>query len=649
MPAAPAHSTTSNTDDCAADLGAPDRRLTRFELAHAVEDVFGVDASSLHALPGPAASIGDVPDILVGRLLDTSPRFLTPYRAAIAKLAAAAGARLAPACNAPDPASARRCVVEQLRLPAARLWRASLNAQELAELDAAGGAATAPAALFQLGILHLLGSPRFYLLKNEAPAKSADREDPHRFATRRLLGRLSLALWSSVPDSTLLERAERGALADDGEFEAELRRMIDDPRFARFAREFTRQWLRLDRRPLFRPSLESRSLSNDPARLARAHDEVTRFLARQLATERPLSELLTSLDPDLNPASTRPAERAGLLTSQALLSAVSTPIRGGGDESWLGRGLVVQSAFLCRTFPLAAVYPSELWEAHALLDPRLTAASPRPGEPALLSIRTTDKPCRECHRQLETIGATLSVFDGLGEPRAASAPPVEVAGQQIAGPTELSSWILRSGRFEPCVAQKLLSYVLGRAVLPAQRTADRCLVERLTAGRDSPATLRRWLLQSLMSPGFRAQGEHVIRDKPTPSPNSNGYTDPLLPLSVKPAACQSFDAGAFLVGNCGTAACHGAGAPSAAFAVADAETAARLLRSSKPSPAGYCGNFAHYLDPEQPSNSLVVRKLTGGAGLCGAAMPITGGPRTLAPVEHACFINWVTEHARRGR
>jgi hypothetical protein len=628
--------------------------LTRFELAHAVEDVFGIDAGVLRALPAPAASIGNVPDILVGRLLDTSPRFLAPYHEAVEKLAADASARLAPSCSGEKAVGAgaegvRRCVVEQLRLPAARLFRATPSSDELAALSAALAVPETadPKALLQRAISALLESPRFYLLENEAPAK-LDAEGARRFAARRLVGRLSLVLWSSVPDSALLEHAERGELDDPQRLAAELERMLADARFSRFAEEFGRQWLRLDRRAAFRPSLESRELVEDRARLEQSHAEASRFLARQLSSERPLRELLTANDAEPN-SSAPSGERAGLLTSKAVLSALSTPIRGGGDESWLGRGLVVQSAFLCRSFPLAAVYPSWLWEGHALLNPQLTAESPRPGEPALLAIRTRDKPCRECHRQLETFGAALSAFDGFGEPSAPGvAQPALIAGQTIAGARDLSSFILRTGRFEPCVAQKLTSYVLGRAVLPEKRAQDRCLVQRLTQGSGVP-TLRAWLWQILTSPEFRQPGVEVVRDKSLPSPNSSGYTDVLNPSALEPGACRNFDAGAFLTQNCGTALCHGPGSAISAFAVRDSEAAARLLRGSKPAADGYCAKFPSYLDAEQPLHSLVVRKLIGGEGSCGAAMPISGGPRSLGATEHACLIQWLSEQARRAR
>jgi hypothetical protein len=636
----------ASSPPCANDLGAPNRRLTRFELAYAVEDVFGVDATALRALPAPAPSIGNAPDILVGRMLDTSPRFLEPYRKAVLKLAADLGVRLAPRC-APDkaqvfaagPEGVRRCVLEALHWPSARLLRASPSSAELAAFrtELKAYQAAEPAALFQHGIARLLESPSFYMLENESPTGDTNPQSEDRFAVRRLVSRLSLSLWSSVPDQTLLEQAERGALADPTLFEQELGRLLEDPRFQRFPVEFSRQWLRLDRRPAFRPSLESRSLVEDPARLAQAQAEAARLLARQLSSPRPLSELLTASE--AGPGS------AGLLTSKAVLSALSTPIRGGGDENWLGRGLLVQGAFLCRSFPLAAVYPSELWADHALLDPHLTAASPRPGEPALLAIRTADRPCRECHRQLETLGAALSAFDGYGEPSAAASVRGIVAGKTVANAQELAAFILRTGRFEPCLAQKLLSYVLGRAVLPEKRAQDRCLVQRLTQSAGAP-TLRAWLWQALNSPEFREQGAVVVRDKPVPSPNSSGYTDALAPVALEAQSCQTFDAGAFLTQNCGTALCHGPGSSLATFAVPDGAAAASLLRAGRPAADGYCAKFSSFFNAEQPLQSLVVHKLLGGESSCGAAMPITGGPRTLSEPEHACFIQWLAEQAR---
>jgi hypothetical protein len=607
-------------DGCGSELGSPDRRLTRFELAYAIEDVFALDASALHELPRPLVGIGDVPDILVGRLLDRSDAFLIPYRAKIAVLAETIATKLAPACD-----GGLRCVVDRLREPAARLWRTS-SAEVGQEVEAAARAVVAQGGrqMFSAAVKRLLDDERFYILRNE-PAR---QEAGPAFARRRLASRLALVLWSSVPDSELLRRAEAGELDAPARISAQAQRMMADPRFRRFAREFVRQWLRLDRAPAFRPSLDERKLVQDPKRLAAALDEAAGLLQHQLDGSAPVGALLSG-------------ER-NLLTSTALLGAISTEIRGGGDESWLGRGVLVQSALLCRTFPLAAVYPWKMWKDHPLLDPHVAATTKRPGERVLLAMRTKDTPCRACHRQLETIGAALWRFDGLGRPNRSANPAASIAGRQVDGPEQLARWILDTGRFEPCLAQKLLTYVLGRAVLPAKRAPDRCLVHGVAA----KPTFADWLASGLES--LAVQGATVVRDKPTPAPTSNDYVDPLSPAAATAADCARFDPGVFLVESCGTSACHGAGSTVAAFALPDAVLAATALRNAEPSPDGYCADHAGLIDPRQPSDSLVIQKLTAGGKACGGPMPITGGPRTLNPTEHACFVRWVEAVARPG-
>ena len=148
---------------CGPTLGAPNRRLTRFELAYAIEDALGVEASALHALPRPPSSIGSSPDILVGRLLDTSPRFLVPYQKEIARFAEIAAERIGAECRqAPD---ADECVVAALREPAARLFRATLADDEIRALGTGADGEPRPRALARAIVVHLLDSPRFYQLE----------------------------------------------------------------------------------------------------------------------------------------------------------------------------------------------------------------------------------------------------------------------------------------------------------------------------------------------------------------------------------------------------------------------------------------------------------------------------------------------------
>jgi hypothetical protein len=613
---------------CGSPLGAPNRRLTRFELAYAVEDVFAVDASALRALPRPHASIGYSPDILVGRLLDTSERFLGPYRKVTDDIADQVAVRIESECGRALP-SPEACVVERLSEARQRLFRSTSSQEELSELGARTSAHGARH-LAKVLVKSILDSPRFYLVHNEHAANDV------LAARQRLASRLALALHASVPDLELLRRAERGELDGPG-FAGELRRLRDDPRFGRLSREFVRQWLRADREPLFRTSLERSEVMADPERQAASELQATEWFRKILTAGRPARDLLAD-------------GSDGLLRGGLVLSALSAPIRGGGNENWLGRGILVQEAFLCRTFPLASVYPPELWDGHALLDPVRAATTKRPGEIEMLATRTHDRPCRECHRQLETVGAALALGEAASGDATAAAGLGGIAGHALRGPEDVASFVLESGRFEPCLAKKLLTYLLSRAVLPEKRAMDRCLVDALVASDSESATLAGFVDRILSSPAFREQGSEVVHDTPNPAPNSNQYRAALPLEPSPPGACTKFDPGRFLVDNCGSKACHG---PDSAtfFAVLDHNRARALLRSAEPSRAGYCQMHPRLIDPENPRQSLIIQKLVAGQEVCGSPMPITGGPHLLARREVGCFVNWVEEAAmdeRRG-
>jgi hypothetical protein len=263
----------------------------------------------------------------------------------------------------------------------------------------------------------------------------------------------------------------------------------------------------------------------------------------------------------------------------------------------------------------------------------------------MLATRTNDRPCRECHRQLETIGAALALSAPTSAAATAASGLGGIAGHELSGPEEVAGFVLESGRFEPCLAKKLLTYLLSRAVLPEKRAMDRCLVDALLSATDTKSTaLASFIDRTLSSPAFRAQGLEVVHDTPNPAPNSNQYRIalPLDPLAA--GACSQFDPGRFLVDNCGTKACHGPGSKMV-FAVVDRSRARGLLRDAEPSHAGYCQAHSRLIDSENPAQSLLVQKLVAGHEVCGSPMPITGGPHRLARDEVGCFVRWVEEIA----
>jgi len=85
------------------------------------------------------------------------------------------------------------------------------------------------------GYRAILLFPRF-LTWVEAPGKL----DDHAIATR-----LSYALWVSAPDAKLLKLAAEGKLTQPEVLDAEIDRLLDDPKSSRLIESFTDQWLKL--------------------------------------------------------------------------------------------------------------------------------------------------------------------------------------------------------------------------------------------------------------------------------------------------------------------------------------------------------------------------------------------------------------------
>ena len=84
----------------------------------------------------------------------------------------------------------------------------------------------------QLAIQAMLVSPHF-LFRIERDANPTDPTKVHPISEVELASRLSYFLWSSMPDDELLALAEAGKLRTPGTLDAQVKRMLADPRSAR--------------------------------------------------------------------------------------------------------------------------------------------------------------------------------------------------------------------------------------------------------------------------------------------------------------------------------------------------------------------------------------------------------------------------------
>jgi hypothetical protein len=88
----------------------------------------------------------------------------------------------------------------------------------------------------------MLVSPNF-LFRIEHDPNPTDPTAPHRISDVELASRLSYFLWSSMPDDELLDLAEAGKLHAPGALDAQVKRMLADPRASALADNFAAQWL----------------------------------------------------------------------------------------------------------------------------------------------------------------------------------------------------------------------------------------------------------------------------------------------------------------------------------------------------------------------------------------------------------------------
>ena len=94
----------------------------------------------------------------------------------------------------------------------------------------------------QEALTRLLISPEFLFRIERDPAHLA-ADGVYAISDMELASRLSFFLWSSIPDDELLDAAARGELRDPDALEAQVRRMLSDPRAAALTRNFGGQWL----------------------------------------------------------------------------------------------------------------------------------------------------------------------------------------------------------------------------------------------------------------------------------------------------------------------------------------------------------------------------------------------------------------------
>src|SRR5204863_8790196 len=138
----------------------------------------------------------------------------------------------------------------------------------------------------------VLVSPSF-LFHIERDPPGAAPQTAYRISDVELASRLSFFLWSSIPDEKLLELAERKQLGRPEVLDAQVRRMLTDPRASALVTNFAAQWLHLRNLDAVTPDLREFPDFDDNLRQA-FRQETELFFQSILREDRSTLDLLTA-------------------------------------------------------------------------------------------------------------------------------------------------------------------------------------------------------------------------------------------------------------------------------------------------------------------------------------------------------------------
>ena len=277
----------------------------------------------------------------------------------------------------------------------------------------------------------VLISPQF-LLHTKADGKVVTQQ-------YELASALSYFLWGSMPDETLLELAEQGKLDDEAVIAEQVRRLLADDRSEGFVRNFTIQWMSLDKMktvPINR-DLFPRFLYYVPAGERAGTEEPYRPTIRDYMTDETVSFVAEIIRRNASVLNVVDSEFAVLNQPLAAHYGVEG-VEGNWfrpvalkPENHLG-GLLTHGSVLIGNGTGSAPHPiyRAVWLREAILGdevapppadvPALTDTAGESLEHALsikdlLAQHRTQESCNDCHVRLDPWGIPFEQYNAIGK------------------------------------------------------------------------------------------------------------------------------------------------------------------------------------------------------------------------------------------
>ncbi len=356
-----------------------------------------------------------------------------------------------------------------IRAFATRAYRRPITTQEEATLVTVFKNALARGSSFQESVKEALqvalASPQFLFLIENSRTPAAEPLDDFELASK-----LSYFLWNGPPDATTLKLAEAGSLRQ--KLDAEVERMMSDPRFARFVAEYATQWLALDKFQVLEPDRTRFPKLTRDAR-AQLRQEPVQFLQHLMRNNLPVRNLIESDFVMANEVTASYYEMGGKTES----GFEFVPIRHGRPD--LG-GVLTQAAILAG---LSDGRESNPVKRGAWLARKIIAEPPDDPPPNVPTLKEDSKPltlrqrlelhrnqagCAQCHAKIDPWGVPFEEFDAGGRfkvkpPDARSTLPDKT---DVAGVADLKRYLAedRIDQVAFSMLKHLATYATGRSL-----------------------------------------------------------------------------------------------------------------------------------------------------------------------------------------
>jgi hypothetical protein len=336
----------------------------------------------------------------------------------------------------------------------------------------------------------ILASPSF-LYRVEAASDNVRTLNDFELASR-----MSFFMWSSLPDQELLDLAAKNELSQPQVLQAQVHRMLADPRAVSLTNDFAFQWLNIAKMDTISPARAQFSYASaqyDPRPLFRK--ELQLFIDSIFRSDRSVVDLLTADHTYLNEELALLYGMQDVKGGEFRRVTLTDPNRFG----LLGKGAVLMTtANPDRTAPVLR----GAWIMERILG--TPQATPPPNVPTLTAfvaskpttvrerteVHRRNPPCSGCHSIMDPLGFALENFDTVGEFRAIDPQThtlIDTAatmpdGTRMAGPADLHKALAARGQqLVQTITEKLMTYAIGRPMIYSDMPTVRAIAREAAA------------------------------------------------------------------------------------------------------------------------------------------------------------------------